>query len=346
MDSVNLTACPSQCNAVKFSDDYAALSPGTATTCDLDFRHVSSLSSEDVPHRRDSEDNLADPGDVAGHCFRTHVDLSVAAVPEDDVARVHARDSPTHGRRLPTLLVQPVVIKNTFIDVDDGAVQRKPRRNKTEGASPSDSGGSQAEANTPSFHFSPRGLVQHDHEHVNSCSSTEGDLAAGLAKVGEGQAALPSLEEASNSAPSNLASGSALSDKQASFQWTVDAKKLRGNDRSVVSRPFTLSRDGTFVGATFKMMLYAKTLREGKGGQSFKMSRGRGSLQLKCERDLGQESLLNIRFSIGGVGGLPRHEKSLRHDFAQSAACTTQDWDFSKGVDEVTQTFVVSVELL
>lgn len=129
------------------------------------------------------------------------------------------------------------------------------------------------------------------------------------------------------------------------YNWTIDAKKLRGNDRSVVSRPFDLSIGG--VSVPFKMMLYAKAFSGdmgGRGGQSFKMARGQGSLQLKCEHDLGeaQTGHVPLRFSIGKAA----EERVMKHDFSQSAACSSPDWDFSKAVDPVAQTFVVSVEIL
>merc|ERR1712217_718280 len=84
--------------------------------------------------------------------------------------------------------------------------------------------------------------------------------------------------------------------------WTIDAKKLRSNDRSVVSRPFTLALGGPgSEGVTCKMMLYAKTLKQGKAGQSFKLSGGQGSLQLKREHDFSgsMPSGASLLLSIG-----------------------------------------------
>jgi hypothetical protein len=92
------------------------------------------------------------------------------------------------------------------------------------------------------------------------------------------------------------------------------------------------------------MMLYAKTMMERKGGQSFKQSGGQGTLQLKCEHDLADSigHLVELRFSLGASGA----SKQFQHDFGQSAACTSQDWDFSKAVDKKNQTFVVHVEVV
>merc|ERR1712217_697155 len=127
--------------------------------------------------------------------------------------------------------------------------------------------------------------------------------------------------------------------------WTIDAKKLRSNDRSVVSRPFTLALGGLgSEGVTCKMMLYAKTLKQGKAGQSFKLSGGQGSLQLKCEHDLSgfAQSEVSLRFSIG----CGEQSKFVHHNFSQSAACSCPDWDFSEAVDRSAQALVVSVEVM
>merc|ERR1719359_191065 len=88
-----------------------------------------------------------------------------------------------------------------------------------------------------------------------------------------------------------------------SYTWTLESKKLRGNDRSVVSRAFELCIDGPEnPPITFKMMLCAKMLKQGKGGQSFKMARGQGSVQLKCEHDLGTLSKrVQLKISVGST---------------------------------------------
>ena len=135
--------------------------------------------------------------------------------------------------------------------------------------------------------------------------------------------------------------------------WIVDAGKLQGNDRSIVSRGFVL----TFVGddrpdsRTFKLILNAKVVqRAGKGGQSFKLSQGQGSIHLKCERDLramAEHALFDVCFSRASgdsCGGGPP-ENNVRHNFAHSAACVSCDWDFSQMVDQDTQTFAIAVKI-
>merc|ERR1711865_1197386 len=46
--------------------------------------------------------------------------------------------------------------------------------------------------------------------------------------------------------------------------WTVDGRKLRGNDKQAVSPPFELSFGGNFPAVTFKMMIYPKVVNDGK----------------------------------------------------------------------------------
>jgi hypothetical protein len=92
------------------------------------------------------------------------------------------------------------------------------------------------------------------------------------------------------------------------------------------------------------MMLYAKSLSNGKTGQSFKLSGGQGSVQLKCEHDLSgsMQGQVSLRFSVGAG----QESKLVHHNFSKSASCASQVWDFSEAVDKSTQTFTVSVEVM
>lgn len=142
------------------------------------------------------------------------------------------------------------------------------------------------------------------------------------------------------------------SEHPTSYIWSVDARKLRGSDRSIVSKPFELALAGSGV-ATFKLMLCA-----GQGGQSFKQSRGHGTIQLKCEQELRRsidlEAVTNsvIRFSIGtsvesaALAGEPVSARTVRHNFLQSAACVSPDWDFRSVVNERAQTFTLLVRIV
>lgn len=134
--------------------------------------------------------------------------------------------------------------------------------------------------------------------------------------------------------------------------WTVDARKLRGNDKQAVSPPFELSFGAAFNHVTFKMMIYPKVMNDNKGGASFKKAKGRGYIQLKCEAEL-SEAVAQVRFrlSIGGSAGKSEEPRGpMLHNFAQSAVCglpkEMEEWDFNSVVDNDSMTFVVCLEIV
>jgi hypothetical protein len=259
----------------------------------------------------------------------------------------------------------PVVIRNTFIDLLDDKWVRSSRRVKTEGDNPDEETQAQLPSNASSagdFEVA-FGHSKSDGHHMRNdggraCSARaileryEDNVRADNSEALSADAQAPEIDEVSV-APA-VARMTGTVERPRSYTWTLESKKLRGNDRSVVSRAFDLAIGGPeSPPVTFKMMLCAKMLKQGKGGRSFKMARGQGSVQLKCEHDLGNLSKkVALKISVGsclrsdGVRGGDVHQRILWHDFSQSAACNSQDWDFSKAVDDVSQTFVVSVEIM
>jgi len=133
--------------------------------------------------------------------------------------------------------------------------------------------------------------------------------------------------------------------------WTVDARKLRGNDKQAVSPPFELSFGSQFPNVTFKMMIYPKIVNDSKGGASFKKAKGRGYVQLKCEAEL-SEAIANVQFRIS-IGSGDRQEDPrgpVSHNFSSSAVCglpkDLEEWDFQSVVDQESMTFVVCLEIV
>jgi len=136
--------------------------------------------------------------------------------------------------------------------------------------------------------------------------------------------------------------------------WTVDAKKLKGSDKVAVSPSFELA---DYPG-NFKIMLVPKAVSDRKGGASFKKAKGRGYVQLKCEAALEGETAagtMTLRASVGT--GNPQDEQEpprgpVSHNFAECGVCCLssmkqqEEWNFSKAVDEASQTFEVCLELL
>lgn len=135
------------------------------------------------------------------------------------------------------------------------------------------------------------------------------------------------------------------------IHWTVDARKLRGNDKQAVSPPFELSFGNQFPNVTFKMMIYPKQINDGKGGASFKKARGRGFVQLKCEAEL-TEALapVNFRITIGSADKAQTSRGPVLHNFSQSAVSglpkDIEEWDFNTVVDQESMTFVVCLEIV
>lgn len=132
--------------------------------------------------------------------------------------------------------------------------------------------------------------------------------------------------------------------------WTVDGRKLRGNDKQAVSPPFDLSL-GTHGSVTFKMMLYPKTVADGRGGASFKKAKGCGYVQLKCEAELTEAlAQVNFRLGIGSGDTIQESRGPVCHNFAQSAVAglprDQEEWDFMQVLDENSQTFVVTLEIV
>lgn len=127
-------------------------------------------------------------------------------------------------------------------------------------------------------------------------------------------------------------------------RWTVDARKLKGNDKTIVSPPFEIPSKAS---GTFKMMINPTSTKL-KGGATFRNSIGKGSVQLKC--DTVSENILVIRFSIGGMGREEPPRGPLEHNFALNGVCGLpkefSEWDFTKVVDESSKTFVVCLEIM
>jgi len=256
---------------------------------------------------------------------------------------------------LPASLGPHMIVKNTFLDFDDSCLNREPRRRKTESA------------------INVKTLVEY-YDHYNASRSTSPASSRGRSSAYSGFTEDTEVESMNSPTPQDqlkleqesrqpvilpskaidtsvvaqaCASTTAIASSMAPtvYHWRINAKKLRTNDRSVVSRPFTLAVGGPgSEGDTSKLMLYARVLKKGKSGQSFKLSGGQGSLQLKCENELGGplDGKASLRFSLAGS----QESRLVHHNFSQSAACASPDWDFGGAVDKSTQTLVVSVEVM
>jgi len=137
--------------------------------------------------------------------------------------------------------------------------------------------------------------------------------------------------------------------------WIVDARKLKANDKVAVSPAFEITC-GSGTPITLKLMMYPKAVSKGKGCASFKNAKGRGFVQLKCESDVRNFMSGPLTFRLGISSGsaegatqeAPRGP--VTHDFADGVVCGLPkeegEWDFSRVVDQASQTLAVFLEIL
>lgn len=132
------------------------------------------------------------------------------------------------------------------------------------------------------------------------------------------------------------------------YHWTVDGKKLRSSDREAVSPPFTVK---DCFNLEFKLVLKPKVVEYVKGGSSFRNSRGKGYIELRCvsEHDalMSCEATLSFKLSIKSAKRTEKFRGSVFHCFRDRATCglveSQDEWEFGKIVDD-TGTFVVILE--
>jgi len=131
--------------------------------------------------------------------------------------------------------------------------------------------------------------------------------------------------------------------------WTLDARKVRGNDRQVVSPPveLPLAPDGRQV--KLRLMIYPKEA-DVQSVQNFRSSRSRGFIQIKCEPDVASPTV-PVRFALAvGSGCRTQGAKGpVDNDFAKNNICglpKNQDaWDFFSATDTSNMTVPIFLEL-
>jgi hypothetical protein len=132
------------------------------------------------------------------------------------------------------------------------------------------------------------------------------------------------------------------------FVWHADGRKLKTNDKQIVSPPFHLWLGDRKV--TFKMIIYPSAQFDGKGGASFRSAAGQGRISLKCESDV-STALARISFSLA-IGSLGKPSPLLEpqqstHNFSQSAIWSLgETWDMASVVDPKSDTFSVCLHMV
>jgi len=104
----------------------------------------------------------------------------------------------------------------------------------------------------------------------------------------------------------------------------------------------------------FKMIIRSKAVNGARGGAHFRKASGRGFVELKCKAEVAEvEQIGNINFWISVGNGPHAHDPRgpVSHNFASSSAVCAlpeenDEWDFSSVVDEPSQTFLVSLDIM
>jgi len=126
-------------------------------------------------------------------------------------------------------------------------------------------------------------------------------------------------------------------------QWSVEAKKLKGSEKQVVSPPLEVSLGQGAPPATFKLMLCPS------GGDSFRKAGGVGQVQLKCCSGLSEGSwlLTAISISVGSGRKAQMPRGPFMHRFGSSYVFSAPReqavWDFGASVESAA--LAVTVEI-
>lgn len=248
-------------------------------------------------------------------------------------------------------------VKNTFIDVEEDSPDvrqaRKPRHKTlpapggyVDESEAAPTGRSQTELSEETDSFSLHSLTkdrQADTEfgRVDTLTSSQGDSSVDVSMVKVTSVTVPRMQV-------NAVTQSQV-DGYCRTEWVVDARKLKGTDKQIVSPQFeVLVRPGA-PGISFKMTLYPKSTSS-KGGVSFKKSCGVGHVQLKCHTDEGDLEAVgdaSLRFAVGSP---PQEVRGpFEHTFSDNVIFNLPrkhaDWDFEAASDNLSLSLVVIVDI-
>lgn len=130
------------------------------------------------------------------------------------------------------------------------------------------------------------------------------------------------------------------------IHWPVDAKKLRGKDKQIISSTFEV------CGASFKMMILPKSAGERKGQACFQKARGCGSIALKLLASAnGAGSPTKLLFNIAiGSGEQKQAARGPVESDLDSSICglpkCDEGWDFLSALDPGSSTVTISLQVL
>jgi hypothetical protein len=119
--------------------------------------------------------------------------------------------------------------------------------------------------------------------------------------------------------------------------WKLPKRILDGKDKQAVSPPFEV------CGLSFKVILTATKTEDEWGGWTFRKSKGKGKIELKCLDTVPSHfEAMDFGMSVGKA-----EKRRSKHNFADSATCglpaDDEEWHFKRYEDG--QSFMICVEV-
>jgi len=159
----------------------------------------------------------------------------------------------------------------------------------------------------------------------------------------------PSMDKVKPTASHSLVFTQSSKPFQFSVCWTVDAHKVRGNEKQTMSPHFELPLGPTGELIKLRLAVYPKTA-DPRSAVNFKSSKGKGYVQIKCDSN-GYCAAAPMRFTLA-VGGGHRTQGirgPVEHDFAKNSIAGLPRhcdcWDFRAATESRSTMFSIFLEI-
>lgn len=127
------------------------------------------------------------------------------------------------------------------------------------------------------------------------------------------------------------------------IEWKICEKKLCSKDQKLVSPTFKIEVSGRRLSC--RMTILAKEITKNRGGASFKVSHGCGSIMLKCEPE-DQDGAAQVDFKIGAGS---KQSSLMSHDFMRQSCWrseASETCNFKSCVEHGSKFFIIHLEVL
>jgi hypothetical protein len=116
----------------------------------------------------------------------------------------------------------------------------------------------------------------------------------------------------------------------------------------MVSPSFKMPFGSDSADVNFKLMMSATCTSTKWGGSTWKSSKGRGMIQLKCEDALTQDTYICCWMSVGHDEIQSDKRGPVKHNFAETATCSLprgqEEWNFQEYARDGSVTVRVEVK--